>query len=93
MNAQLQRQQQMQYVQQLATTLEPGAMAQVKTPDVAKIDTFYDPATAESIFLTPKQAGVFAKPDFFGLNLAAAEGGLVEDKTDEIMSILGGKRG
>ena len=93
MNAQLQRQQQMQYVQQLATTLEPGATAQVKTPDVAKIDTFYDPATAESIFLTPKQAGVFAKPDFFGLNLAAAEGGLVEDKTDEIMSILGGKRG
>jgi hypothetical protein len=90
MNARLQRQQQMQNVQQFAATLKPGPMARVETPGVAQIGTFYDPITAESIFLTPKQAGVFANEDFFGLGLAAAEGGLVEDKTDEIMQIVRG---
>jgi hypothetical protein len=94
MNAQLQRQQQMQNVQQFAAMLEPGGRGAVKTLDVEQDPLyFYDPITAESIFATPQQSGVFNAEDFFGLGLAAAEGGLVEDKTDEIMSIIGGKRG
>ena len=94
MNAQLQRQQQMQNVQQFAAMLEPGGRGAVKTLDVEQDPLyFYDPITSENIFATPQQSGVFNAEDFFGLGLAAAEGGLVEDKTDEIMSILGGKRG
>jgi hypothetical protein len=94
MNAQLQRQQQMQNVQQFAAMLEPGGRGAVRTLDVEQDPLyFYDPITSENIFATPQQSGVFNAEDFFGLGLAAAEGGLVEDKTDEIMSILGGKRG
>jgi hypothetical protein len=94
MNAQLQRQQQMQNVQQFAAMLEPGGRGAVKTLDVEQDPLyFYDPITSEDIFATPQQSGVFNAEDFFGLGLAAAEGGLVEDKTDEIMSVIGGKRG
>jgi hypothetical protein len=94
MNARLQRQQQMQNVQQFAAMLEPGGRGAVKTLDVEQDPLyFYDPITSENIFATPQQSGVFNAEDFFGLGLAAAEGGLVEDKTDEIMSILGGRRG
>jgi hypothetical protein len=81
MNAQLQRQQQMQNVQQFAAMLEPGGRGAVRTLDVEQDPLyFYDPITAESIFATPQQSGVFNAEDFFGLGLAAAEGGLVEDK-------------
>jgi hypothetical protein len=91
MNAQLQRQQQMQNVQQFAAMLEPGGRGAVRTLDVEQDPLyFYDPITAESIFATPQQSGVFNAEDFFGLGLAAAEGGLVEDKTDEIMQIVRG---
>ena len=91
MNAQLQRQQQMQNVQQFAAMLEPGGRGAVKTLDVEQDPLyFYDPITSEDIFATPQQSGVFNAEDFFGLGLAAAEGGLVEDKTDEIMKIVRG---
>ena len=91
MNARLQRQQQRQNVQQFAAALEPGGRGAVKTLDVEQDPfTFYDPITSESIFATPQQSGVFNTEDFFGLGLAAAEGGLVEDKTDEIMKIVRG---
>ena len=94
MNARLQRQQQMQNVQQFASMLKPGGRGAIKTLDVEQDPLyFYNPITSEGIFATPQQSGVFNAEDFFGLGLAAAEGGLVEDKTDEIMSILGGKRG
>ena len=94
MNAGLQREQQMQNVQQFAAMLEPGGRGAVRTLDVKQDPLyFYDPITSENIFATPQQSGVFNAEDFFGLGLAAAEGGLVKDKTDEIMSVLGGKRG
>jgi len=81
----------MQNVQQFAAMLEPGGRGAVKTLDVEQDPLyFYDPITSEDIFATPQQSGVFNAEDFFGLGLAAAEGGLVEDKTDEIMKIVRG---
>ena len=57
---------------------------EVKTPDPAEIKYVYDPF-GESIFATPQQAELFTDP----YRRAAASGGLVEDKTDEILRILG----
>lgn len=90
----MQQQQQMQNVQQMYGLLQqqasPGNMSKVTTAEGKPIEYFFDPITSESIFATPKQAGMFVNP--YESLLAASTGGLIEDKTDEIMRIVGGKK-
>ena len=77
---------------------------QVKTPPPAQIDYVYDPF-GESIFATPQQAAMFTDPyspitspptasptGNMPITIpmqTAAGGGIIEDKTDEILRILG----
>ena len=94
------RMQQQQQLTQLAQTTP----VQVKTPPPAQIDYVYDPF-GESIFATPQQAAMFTDPYSPITNpptasptgnmpitipmQTAAGGGIIEDRTDEILRILG----
>jgi len=69
----------------------------VTTPDVAQIDYLYD-VYGDSPFATPQQESFYRSPYSTGANdeqqpqlplKAAAEGGLIEDETDELMKLLG----
>ena len=73
-------QQRQQYLSQLMQT----SPVEVKTPDPAEIKYVYDPF-GESIFATPQQSQAFVDP----YRRSAAKGGMVKDKTDEILRALG----
>ena len=94
------RMQQQQYLTQLMET----SPVEVKTPPPAQIDYVFDPF-GESIFATPQQEAMFTDPyspitrppmanpttntPITIPMQTAAEGGIIEDKTDEILRILG----
>lgn len=70
---------------------------QVKTPPPAEIKYVYDPFE-ESVFATPQQEAMFTDPYSGTLTnnmpttipmQTAAKGGIIKDKTDEILRILG----
>jgi len=73
-------QQRQQYLSQLMQT----SPVEVKTPDPAEIKYVYDPF-GESIFATPQQSQAFVDP----YRRSAAKGGMIKDKTDEILQALG----
>tara|TARA_R110002110_G_scaffold22800_5_gene87963 strand:- start:825 stop:7106 length:6282 start_codon:yes stop_codon:yes gene_type:complete len=97
------RMQEQQQQQQLAQLMQ-ATPVQVKTPPPAQIDYVYDPF-GESIFATPQQAAMFTDPyspitspptasptGNMPITIpmqTAAGGGIIEDKTDEILRILG----
>lgn len=87
------RTQQQQYLTQLMETTP----VQVKTPPPAEIKYVYDPFE-ESVFATPQQEAMFTDPYSGTLTnnmpttipmQTAAKGGIIKDKTDEILRILG----
>jgi len=81
----------------LAGQLQAMGRGRVTTPDVAQIDYLYD-VYGDSPFATPQQESFYRSPYSTGANdeqqpqlplKAAAEGGLIEDETDELMKLLG----
>ena len=98
MRQQQQRNTQQQNIQQLYGQLNAKTMNKVVTPDAGEIKYTYNPF-GESIFATPEQEGLFVDPYSSRSNTlpnkykrAAASGGLIQDRTDEIMKILGGPK-
>ena len=91
MRQQQQRNTQQQNVQQLYGSLSAQQQAKVSTPDPGKIDYVYNPF-GDSIFANPKQEKAFVNPYSSRSDIAAARGGLIQDRTDEIMKILGGTK-
>ena len=73
-NANLQQQQRRDFQQLLQTIQQPGRTARVSTPDVAEIDSFYNPITSDSIFATPEQSGMFDFINPYGRSPTQATG-------------------
>jgi predicted nucleic acid-binding Zn-ribbon protein len=79
---------------------EPGRKVEQKRSPKANIEYFYDISGKESgIFANPQQQGFFGAASPYGQNFlndilspqGRAKGGMIKDKTDEILKIIGDK--
>ena len=94
------RQEEEEQAEMFEALFEPGRKVERKRSPKANIEYFYDISGEESgIFANPQQQGFFGTASPYGQNFlndilspqGRAKGGMVKDKTDEILKIIGDK--